>query len=111
MSTLPDALAAWPSDAFKATLKREIEALGPRALPLDQALGQSCYLGDAPVTVTVQQAEDAGAAVHARIGVFFTEIMASCGCGGEPMEQNGYCEIALRLDKSTAAAEFTLLDD
>jgi hypothetical protein len=111
MTRLPEALRAWPSETFKATLKAEIEALGPRGLPLDRAIGQSCYLGDDPVTVSVQQCEDSGDAIAARVAVFFTEILASCGCGGEPMEQNGHCELGVRIDKATAETVIELLDD
>lgn len=111
MTALPEVLAAWPGPDFKTRLKAGLEGLGAWGLPLQGALDQGCYLSDAPVTVSVYQAEEAEGAIEARAAVFFTEIMASCGCGGEPMEQNGHCEIRVRIDPGTGEARIDLLDD
>lgn len=35
-----------------------------------------------------------------------TEIIGGCGCPIEPFEEGVYCEVAARIDKSTADAEF-----
>lgn len=107
MPRLPDTLRAWPGDNFPDVLKREIEQLGATGLPLAQATTPSSYLANAPISVNVRQVTDTGTAIEANLGVFFTEIAASCGCGAEPMEQHGYCELRVRIDKVTAEATFT----
>ncbi|NWG87097.1 MAG: glucosamine--fructose-6-phosphate aminotransferase [Hydrogenophilaceae bacterium] len=111
MAHLPNALHAWQTADFARALKAEIEHLGAALLPLERAINQGSYVGDAPLTVTVLQSADAGDAIEARLGVFFTEIVASCGCGGEPMEQNAYCEMQARIAKATAEAAFVVIGD
>ena len=107
MPRLPDALRTWPGNNFPDVLKREIERLGATALPLAQATTPSSYLTNAPISVSVRQVTDTGTAIEANLGIFFTEIAASCGCGAEPMEHPGYCELRVRIDKATAEATFT----
>lgn len=109
MVALPAALRAFGTDAFASTLKRELEALPPGALPLDRAAAHGGRVGDGPVTVTVHGATDAGAQVAARVGVFFAETVAGCSCGDDPFEQPGYCELEVRIDKATGATVFTLI--
>ena len=103
---LTDVLRAWPGAAFAQTLKREIEGLPPAALSLERCITPGSYVGDAPLTVTVLHSAEAGTAIEAKIGVFFTEIVASCGCGAEPMEQNAYCEMRVCIDQASAEAAF-----
>lgn len=110
MTRLPRALGDWPGADFAASLKAELAGLGRAALPLEQCIESGSYVGEAPIEVSVLQASDAGDAIAAKLGVFFTEIVASCGCGAEPMEQNGYCELLLRIDKATGQAGFALID-
>jgi len=103
---LRESLYAWGSADFPATLKREIEALAAGSLPLDGCVTPSSYLDDSRISVSVMQSSETQDAIATRIGVFFTEIVASCGCGGEPTEENGYCLLKVHIDKSTAAATF-----
>ena len=109
MTDLPDSLHAWGPEAFAATLKREIEALPPGALPLDWATAHGGRVDDGAVVATVTAAADAGTHLEARVGVFFSEVIAGCSCGDEPFSQPGYCEIEVRIDKATAGAGFALI--
>lgn len=109
MPKLPHALRDWNTTAFAPTLKGEIERLDMGALPLGQGIEQGSYVGSQPITAMVLQSADAGDAIEAKVGVFFTEIVASCGCGAEPMEQNAYCELRVRIDKATAEAAFAVI--
>ena len=109
MPQLPNALHDWQTPEFAGSLKHAIEALGAGTLPLEQGIEQGCYVGDQPITAMVLQAVDAGDAIEAKVGIFFTEIVASCGCGAEPMEQNAYCELRVRIDKATAEAGFAVI--
>ena len=101
---LPAALRAWPSAAFAATLKGEIEALPAAALPLAQGTAHGGHVGDEALTATVLRAADTGAAIEATVGVFFAEIIAGCSCGDEPQSVNAYCELRVRIDRSGAAS-------
>lgn len=109
MPVFSDSLHTWGSDAFFATLKAELEQLAPGTLPLEQGVAQGGYVDDHHITVTVLHAEEAAQTIHARAGIFFTEIVINCGCGDDPMETNAYCELRIRIDKTTARADFELI--
>lgn len=52
--------------------------------------------------------------IHARVGVFFTGIIAGCSCADDPTPvdtQNEYCELRLTIAKATAEAAVTPLAD
>lgn len=101
----------WPSAAFARSLKAEIETLSPDALPLGKAVTQGSHVGKDPIVASVLQVADEGETIEARLGVFFAEVVASCGCGTDPLEQNAYCEMRLRIDKATAEGRFEVLPD
>ena len=61
--------------------------------------------------VTVYGISEDIATIKAKIGVFFTEIVINCGCGDDPMPINAYCVLQVRIDRRTAAAAFTVLDE
>lgn len=99
---------AWGGDRFSVTLKAELEALSPALLGLQQAANWPLQL-DAPVTVNVMVATADEAALHARVGVFFTETMAGCNCADAPMERPAYTEMEIAIDRNTAEMKITLL--
>ncbi len=107
----PTALAAWPSAAFSETLKREIEALPPASLPLEQGLSGGNFPADDALSVSVLRAEEDGAFIRVRLGIFFSEINAGCSCGDEPLAQPAYCEFRLMLSRETGEGEFQVLPE
>ena len=109
MIALPNALRAWGSEAFAATLKAELEALNATDLPLDAAATPGCHVDDKPVNVTVIRVDEDAQSIRARVGAFFSEIVASCGCGDDPFEQYAYCELDIVIDKATAQALFSVI--
>lgn len=111
MTRLPDSIAAWCGDSFKTTLQKEIETLGPDALPLQQGVSQGGFAEADNLQVTVFGVFDDIDTIQAKIGLFFTEIVINCGCGDDPMPINAYCEMWVNINKSTAEAEFTLISD
>lgn len=111
MPQLPQALQAWPSAAFAATLKAELERLVPGSLPLDQGTTHGGRADDGAVSVTVLRAAADDAAIVGEVGVFFGEVLAGCSCGDEPQTLNAYCELRVRIDKATAAAAFEPMRD
>ena len=111
MVTLACSVQQWPSDLFKGVLKRELESLPAGTLPLGRAVYRGGFVYDNAVSVTVIDACEADRHIKARIGVFFTEILSGCSCGDDPSPENAYCEMLVRISKSTAEADFELLLD
>lgn len=111
---LPAAAGAWGTAAFRTTLKRELEALPPAALPLQEGLSASSYALDEPVTAVVIAAEAAAGAIRARVGLFYQGIIAGCSCADDPTPtepQNEYCEVELAIDPASGAATVGLASD
>ena len=109
MPKLANSLRDWPSAAFTQTLKDEISNLESGTLPLDKGVSQGGYVDDSNLATTVLHIADDERAIHARVGIFFTEIVGTCGCGGEPMLQNAYCEMRISIDKVSAEAQFSVM--
>ncbi len=105
------ALQAWGSDHFAGLLKQELAALETGVLPLDRGGALGGYVDDSDMTVTVIAVTDDSDCVHARIGVFFRELLAGCSCGDEPSPINAYCELQVAIDKTTADVTFSLIPD
>jgi hypothetical protein len=106
MLYLPEALAAWNTPAFNDALKRELEAAGPAALPLQQCLSVSSYALDDGCTAMVIGAGAESGLIRARVGVFFHGIIAGCNCADDPTPvepQHEYCELEIAIDRSTGA--------
>ena len=108
MTKLTKSLNSWASDKFKSTLKQEIEALGNKELPLNQATTQGGLADDSDISVLVNSITDNKDHIQVKIGIFFNEIIAGCNCGDDPAAENTYCEIQLSIDKKTADSCFIL---
>ena len=111
MPRLMRALRDWGSDAFAETLKGELGALEPGVLPLDKCGALGGYVDDSDLAVTIISLTESEKSIDARIGVFFRELLAGCSCGDEPSPANAYCEIGVTIDKATAEAQFTVVED
>lgn len=114
MIHLPEAVKAWNQPGFSATLKHEIEQLPSGQLPLQQCLSSSSHALDDAVSVMVLGASDDPGFIHARVGVFFSGIIAGCSCADDPTPvdtQNEYCELRLTIAKATAETAVTPLAD
>lgn len=114
MIHLPQSVRAWNSSRFKDVLKQEIEQLGSRQLPLQQGVSTTSYALDGPFQVMVISVTDASGFIEAKLGVFFSGIIAGCSCADDPTPvepQNEYCEMRLSIDKTTGQAAVTLVTD
>lgn len=109
MLIFSNALNDWGSEAFSNSLKQEIEQLGPGALPLEKGAVQGGNIDDSDISATIMRVTDAAASIQVKTGVFFSEIVANCSCGDEPMSYNAYCEIEVLIDKATGEVQFTAL--
>lgn len=111
---LPRALEAWNTPAFAVTLQDELAALGPGALPLQQGLATSSRIGDSPIQAMLLGADAHAGHIAARVGIFFSGIVAGCSCADDPTPvspQPEYCVLLLSIDQGTAATTATLADD
>lgn len=112
--TLPRSLAARGSDGFATALKGELEALGAARLPLQQGLRMGSHVLDHPIQVMVIGVTDEPGAIRARVGVFFSGILAGCSCADDPTPveaQGEYCELALAIDPASGIAAISVLGD
>ncbi len=114
MMRLARSLAAWNSSCFKEVLKEELEQLGPAQLPLQQGVSATSVALDDGFGVTVISAREEPGCIRAKVGVFFSGIVAGCSCADDPTPvepQPEYCEVLLTIDRSTAATSVALVDD
>lgn len=111
MPKLIESLRAWNSDQFPNTLKHELENMEAGTLPLMMGVSQGGIPDDKTISVSLLKVKEHPTSIQADVSVFFTEILAGCSCGDEPMSMNGYCEMQVRVDKTTADAEFKILTD
>lgn len=109
MTVFVISLREWSGDNFARVLKQEIEALPSGTLPLQAGVTQGGLADDAGLTAMVLRSRDAGSAVEVVVGIFFTELVAGCSCGDEPMALNAYCELQVSIDKQTARGGFKLM--
>ncbi len=107
MTVLSNSAAAWGSDAFAATLKAELERLRSDVLPIAHAIADGSRLDDSDLGIIVNEVSDDANHIHARVGVFFAEIVACTTCsGGSGMCDEAYCELLVTIDKATGEARF-----
>ena len=110
-TTFSKCLAHWRCDDFTASLELEIESLPSGILPLHKAVTPGSYVDDSDMACTILRVTETDNVIQARVGIFFTEIVVSCGCGDEPMHQNAYTEMDIHIDKHSAEVEFEIVCD
>jgi hypothetical protein len=101
---LPQCLGLTDADEFKRTLAGALRALPPGTLPLQAGCFQGGWADDRDIAVTVLSASQAPDRITARVGVFFTELVGGCNCHDDPLEANGYCVLAVAIDRHSGAA-------
>ena len=114
MIRLPDSVRAWNTPDFEAVAKREIAALAPTALPLQQALSVSSHVADAPIEASILAAWEEAGHIRVKAGIFYSGIIAGCSCADDPTpisEQAEYCVVRIDIEPATAVATVTLLPD
>jgi hypothetical protein len=112
MLALPLSLKAWATDAFNAVLIREVCALDPELLPLQQGLQNSSYAISDKLSVTVLSVKDDSAYITVKAGLLYNGIIAGCSCADDPTptdETNEYCDVLFHIDKKTAATTVNIV--
>jgi hypothetical protein len=111
MPQMTESLSRWGSQSFNTALKAELEGLPSGTLPLDKACSRGGYADDRGLTVTIRDVNRTERAIRARIGVFFSEVVAGCSCGDPPLVENAYCDMAVVIDRESAEAVFSVITD
>lgn len=112
MIRLSKTITAWGTTGFESVLREEIEQLDAEQLPLQQGLSTSSYALDNKVKARIISASGSTSFIYAKIGIFYTGIIAGCSCADDPTpinENNEYCEVQLEINKITAETTVTLL--
>lgn len=107
---LGETLSFWGTPGFDEVFKRSLSQQAAE-LPLQQALASSSSVADTPVTVVVLGAEDRGAVISVRAGIFYEGVVGGCACAGDPAPDTAnaeYCTVLLDIDKSNGIASCTL---
>lgn len=99
------------STGFQGALKATLLGLPPGSLPLHAAVSQGGRVDEDHLDATVLEVTDTGALIHARVGVFFTEMVGNCACGDEPFPANAYCLLQVGIDTATGSATFQVLTE
>lgn len=113
MAKLIKAINAWGSPAFNNVLKREIESMDSRLLPLQQGLSLGNYIGDDDFSVMVLTVLDGPQFISVKTGICYTSVIAGCSCADDPTPVNvqaEYCELQFEINKETAEMEVSLVD-
>ena len=114
MLRLPESLNAWDTPGFQDVLKREIERLDAALLPLQQGLARSSHVTDRPFQAMVIRVSVEAGLIRAKAGIFYMGIIAGCSCADDPTpidEQTEYCVLQFDIDRDTAEATVTLLEE
>ena len=108
MTQLPRSLRHWGQPDFEHTLKKELQQLEPDKLPLHRAVTEGGLVDESPIAATINTSKDTGDYIEINAGIFFTERVPSCSCGDEPELKPVYCDISIKINKSSAETSFVL---
>jgi len=106
--------SAWATPGFKSVLKQEIEQLSVIELPLQQGLTTGSHALDADIQAMILNVQESEFCIQVKAGIFYKSIIAGCSCADDPTpvdEVNEHCEVLIEIDKMTAEATITLLQD
>ena len=113
MIRLAQALNSWGTSDFEGVLKHEVERLGVKQLPLQQALATTSVVADRPHHVRIIRITEDDRFIHVKAGIQYAGIIAGCSCADDPTpvdEVTEYCEVQLNISKTTAETVITLVE-
>ena len=114
MTKLQNALNTWGGPDFEAVFKQSIAALDCDTLPLQQGLAAGSVAMDDSIEAVILSKKELTGAFEVKTQIFYTSRTSGCACAGDPTvesEQTEQCLVLVSIDKQTAEAVFTLLDD
>lgn len=98
-------LDAWDHPAFGDTLRRDLAACraGLRRIA-ERSSATGCLSSEDPAITLLGRAWNPDG-IHVHIGVFFRAVVGGCSCGDEPSMENGFCEVRISIDGTSAEGE------
>lgn len=105
---------SWGTPSFESVLKREVEALPVSKLPLQRGLTATSYALDESFEAMVIGAREHGDGIRAKVGIFYSGLVAGCSCADDPMPveaQSEYCVLRFDIDRATGEVAVALDDD
>lgn len=102
---------SWGTEEFNAVLKSAVEQMDGRMLPLQQGLERSSVASDENIKAMVLKAVDVDNAIEAKVGVFYSGLIAGCACDDDPTPQDEipeYCDVLVKIAKSDGSASVSL---
>lgn len=107
-------MAQLHSPNFELVLKQELAHLSPRELPLQRGLSTGNFVTDDPISAMIISVNELENSVQVKAGIFYQGILSGCSCADDPTPtspSNEYCVVQLEINKTTAVASVTLLDE
>ncbi|MEQ1814433.1 MAG: hypothetical protein ABL860_08300 [Candidatus Nitrotoga sp.] len=107
-------MAQLHSPSFKDALKQELVHLGHHELPLQRGLSKGNFVTDDPISAMIISVNELENSVQVKAGIFYQGILSGCSCADDPTPtspSNEYCVVQLEINKATAVASVTLLDE
>lgn len=102
---------SWGQQNFADVLQRELLSLPAGTLPLHLATEQGGIVDDTSIEISLLGSEEQAATLEVRAWVFFEEIISGCNCDDDPMSTRSLCTLLVRIDKTDATADFSVLED
>lgn len=79
-------------------------------LPLIECCHHSGNIDEESIDINLLSSAEFEQVIQLKIGVFFREILPGCACSDDPSQaisyENGYCELQVEVDKTTAKVIF-----
>jgi hypothetical protein len=114
MIQLKEAVQAWGRPEFEAVFKKSIADLNSETLPLQKGLTAGSYALDDPIEAVILKTAEHPDSIEIKTQLLYKSLTPGCACPGDPTienEQLEQCLVLVRIDKQSAAATVTLLDD
>jgi hypothetical protein len=111
---LKKTLDAWSNPDFDQVAIREIRALNPNALPLQQGLTHSGTVSEEGFDVRIIGASLTPNRLLVKAGLFYSGIIAGCSCSDDPSPVEPipeYCEVVFAIDRDSGSATVELEPD
>ncbi len=97
---------------FEETLKKKIEQLDAKLLPLQQGLSTGGYALYDAFTVMIIGVSEHDNALHVKAGIFYRGVIAGCSCADDPSPTDvttEYCEVVFEIDRETGEGTVSLV--
>lgn len=101
---MPEIIGLEQQAEIDLKLRQFLAGIPAAKLPIDDCLNQGGMVAEAsPTLVGLECAADE---IVAKIRVYFVERVGGCSCGDGPYEENGLCDLVLRVDRHTGVASW-----